>query len=194
MSNTIQKTVNRKVGKNYLTGHEVTLLLNAAGKTRNPERDQALILLSYRHGLRAVEAVSLEWNQIDLKAATIYVSRAKGSDPSNQRLEADEVRLLKKVQQKNPDNAFVFVSEKGTAMTTDNFLKLIKRLGKECGLPSAHPHMLRHGAGFALANQGVSTRTIQAFLGHKNIQHTTIYTKIADKTLMGLGKKIGGKL
>ena len=34
-----------------------------------------------------------------------------------------------------------------------------------------HPHMLRHACGFKLANEGVDTRTIQAYLGHKSIQH-----------------------
>ena len=35
-----------------------------------------------------------------------------------------------------------------------------------------HPHMLRHACGFKLGNDGVDTRTIQAYLGHKSIQHT----------------------
>src|SRR5262249_5055033 len=35
-----------------------------------------------------------------------------------------------------------------------------------------HPHMLRHGCGYALANAGHDTRALQAWLGHKNIQHT----------------------
>ena len=39
-----------------------------------------------------------------------------------------------------------------------------------------HPHMLRHACGFALADQGADTRLIQDFLGHRNIQHTVMYT------------------
>ena len=42
-----------------------------------------------------------------------------------------------------------------------------------------HPHMLRHACGFKLANDGVDTRTIQAYLGHKSIQHTVRYTELA---------------
>ena len=43
----------------------------------------------------------------------------------------------------------------------------------------AHAHMLRHACGFKLANDGVDTRTIQAYLGHKSIQHTVRYTELA---------------
>jgi type 1 fimbriae regulatory protein FimB/type 1 fimbriae regulatory protein FimE len=42
-----------------------------------------------------------------------------------------------------------------------------------------HPHMLRHGRGYALANAGHDTRALQAWLGHKNIQHTVRYTELA---------------
>jgi hypothetical protein len=42
-----------------------------------------------------------------------------------------------------------------------------------------HPHMLRHGCGYALANAGHDTRSLQAYLGHKNIQHTVRYTELA---------------
>ena len=43
----------------------------------------------------------------------------------------------------------------------------------------AHPHMLRHACGFALANKGHDTRALQAYLGHKNIQHTVRYTELS---------------
>jgi site-specific recombinase XerD len=42
-----------------------------------------------------------------------------------------------------------------------------------------HPHMLRHACGYKLANDGVDTRSLQAYLGHKNIQHTVKYTELA---------------
>ena len=43
--------------------------------------------------------------------------------------------------------------------------------------------MLRHSAGYALSNRGVSTRDLQAFMGHRNISNTVIYTAVADKRL-----------
>ena len=79
-----------------------------------------------------------------------------------------------------PDSAYVFVSERKAPMTVANFRKLIARAGDKAklGMP-IHPHMLRHSTGFKLANDGQDTRAIQHYLGHRNIQHTTLYTQLA---------------
>lgn len=170
-------------------------LLAAAKNSRYSTRDRALILLTFRHGLRASEAVSLQWSQIDLKAARIQVNRLKGSEDSVQPLEADEIRLLQALKKNSPDNAFVFVSERGCVMTADNFLKVMAKLGRAVGFTfKCHPHQLRHGAGYQLVNAGVSTRTIQAYLGHKNIKHTEMYTKLNATAFKDFGHKIGGRL
>ena len=49
-----------------------------------------------------------------------------------------------------------------------------------------HPHLLRHGCGFKLVNDGTDTRTIAAYLGHKNMQHTMRYTKMSSTRFDGL--------
>jgi type 1 fimbriae regulatory protein FimB len=46
--------------------------------------------------------------------------------------------------------------------------------------------MLRHGCGYRLANRGTDTRTIQAYLGHRNIQNTVRYTNLAPGAFRGL--------
>ena len=57
---------------------------------------------------------------------------------------------------------------------------MVERAGEAAGFDmKIHPHMLRHACGFKLANDGVGTRTIQAYLGHKSIQHTVRYTELA---------------
>lgn len=196
MRNTIQNTENRKVEKsrNFLTAEEVNRLIAQAEAGRYPTRDKALILMAFRHGLRASEAVSIKWDQIDLNAARIQVQRLKGSDDSIHVLEADEVRLLRKLK-KETNSAFVFMTERGTPMSADGFLKLFKALGKAAGFTfNVHPHMLRHGAGHALAMNNASTRSIQSFLGHRNIQHTVRYTQMNDAAFKGFGKLIGGKV
>jgi type 1 fimbriae regulatory protein FimB len=58
------------------------------------------------------------------------------------------------------------------------------RLAK-LGFP-VHPHILRHACGFALANKGVDTRTVQDYLGHKSIQHTVKYTQLTPHRFRGL--------
>ena len=65
-------------------------------------------------------------------------------------------------------------------LTTAGFRKLVARLGVAAGFAfPVHPHMLRHACGYQLANKGVDTRSLQAYLGHKNIQHTVRYTELA---------------
>jgi integrase len=79
-----------------------------------------------------------------------------------------------------PKSPFVFTSERGAPFTTAGFARMIERAGEAAGLDfKAHPHMLRHACGFALANKGHDTRALQAYLGHKNIQHTVRYTELA---------------
>ena len=57
---------------------------------------------------------------------------------------------------------------------------MVERAGEAAGLKfKAHPHMLRHACGFELAAKGHDTRALQAYLGHKNIQHTVRYTELS---------------
>jgi site-specific recombinase XerD len=71
----------------------------------------------------------------------------------------------------------VFTSERGTPFTTAGFPRMMEGTGVEAG--SGSPHMLRHACGYALANKGHDTRALQAYLGHKNIQHTVRYTELS---------------
>ena len=83
-------------------------------------------------------------------------------------------------RQQDPTSPFVFTSERGSPFTTAGFARLLERAGEAAGLGlKVHPHMLRHACGFALANKGHDTRALQAYLGHRNIQHTVRYTEIS---------------
>jgi site-specific recombinase XerD len=74
----------------------------------------------------------------------------------------------------------VFTSERGSPFITSGVAKLVERAGEAAGFGfKAHPHMLRHACGFALANRGHDTRALQAYLSHKNIQHTVRYSALA---------------
>jgi len=89
---------------------------------------------------------------------------------------------LREVLRDYPDSAYVFTSERGAPMTDSTFRKLLARAGGEAGLGlPVHPHMLRHSTGFKLANDGQDTRAIQHYLGHRNIQHTVVYTHLASR-------------
>ena len=138
-----------------------------------------MILMAYRHGLRVSELVSLKWSQIDLKQGLLFVNRRKNGMDSTHPLWGKELRALRKLMRDYPETTYVFVSERKSPMTASTFRKMLSRAGKEAKLSlSVHPHMLRHSTGFKLANDGQDTRSIQHYLGHKNIQHTVRYTEM----------------
>jgi integrase len=168
--------------REYLTEAEVERLLKAVRSNRWGHRDATMILIAFRHGLRAAELVDLRWDQIDFgRPAALHVRRVKAGSPSVHPLQGDELRALRQLQrEQEPKSSFVFTSERGAPFTTAGFARMIERAGAEAGLAfKAHPHMLRHACGFALANAGHDTRALQAWLGHRNIQHTVRYTELA---------------
>jgi integrase len=167
--------------REYLTDLEVERLIAAAKRNRWGHRDGTMILLAYRHGLRAVELVTLRWDALDFAHGRLHVSRVKGSAESVHPLSGRELRALRRLRrEQHPDSPFIFTSERGSPFTPAGFRKMIARLGVVAGFDfGVHPHMLRHACGYQLANRGVDTRSLQAYLGHKNIQHTVRYTELA---------------
>jgi integrase len=106
--------------------------------------------------------------------ATLHVRRAKKGTPATHPIRGDELRALRKLQRaQEPKSAFVFTSERGAPFGPTGFARMIERLGAAAKLTmKVHPHMLRHACGYALVNKGRDTRALQAYLGHRNIQHT----------------------
>jgi integrase len=167
--------------REYLTDAEVNRLIAAAGDNRQAHRDQTMILIAYRHGLRAAELVALPWDAVDFGHSRLHVGRAKNGSPSVHPLTGRELRALRRLQrEQEPKSSFVFTSERGAPFSTAGWRKMVARLGVAAKFDfPVHPHMLRHACGFKLANDGVDTRSLQAYLGHKNIQHTVRYTELA---------------
>ena len=91
-----------------------------------------------------------------------------------------ELRVLRRLQgEQSRPSIFIFTSERGSPFSTAGFYKLVARAGAVASLGiKVHPHMLRHATGFDLANRGTDTRTLQDYLGHRNIQHTVRYTEL----------------
>jgi integrase len=119
--------------------------------------------------------------QIDFRTAALHVRRVKQGTPSTHPILGDESRALRRLhREQEPKSPFVFTSERGAPFTTAGFARMIERAGRIAKLSfKAHPHMLRHACGYALANRGHDTRALQAYLGHKNIQHTVRYTALS---------------
>jgi len=173
--------------KNYLDPGEVECLLEAAKEGRHGERDYALLLLTYRHGLRVSEAVGIKLGDVNLKEARLWVKRAKGSLDTEQPLAGDELRALKRYLATREDKLpWLFVSERGCQMVRRAVNHLIAAAGKRAGLGRIHPHMLRHSCGYALANKGQDFRLIQDWLGHRDPKHTSRYTRVAARRFEGV--------
>ncbi len=127
------------------------------------------------------ELVDLRWEQIEFASGAQHVRRVKRGTPSTHPILGDELRALRRLQrEQDPKSPFVFTSERGAPFSTAGFARMIERAGAEARLGfKAHPHMLRHACGFALANKGHDTRALQAYLGHRNIQHTVRYSELS---------------
>ncbi len=133
------------------------------------------------HGLRAAELVDLRWDQIDFgKPAVLHVRRLKNGTPATHPLSGRELRDLRRLQRESQPSDFVFVTERGAPFAVRGFQAMVERAGKAAGFAfKIHPHMLRHACGYKLANDGVDTRALQAYLGHRSIQHTVRYTELS---------------
>lgn len=171
--------------REHLTADEVARLITAAKGNRYGNRDALMILLAFRHGFRAAEVVDLRWEQVDFKSAILHVRRLKNGTPASHPLTGRELRELRRHQRESPDSPFVFVSERGAPLTAPAFSRMIERaMPADFGI-KVHAHMLRHACGFKLANDGIDTRALQAYLGHRNIQNTTRYTALAPDRFRG---------
>jgi integrase len=165
--------------REHLTEREVEKLIEAARRNRWGQRDSTMILIAFRHGLRASELCGLQWSDVEFETGTLHLRRAKGGITATHPLLGDELRTLRALR-REAKSPFVFVSERNAPFTVSGFAKLIERAGVEAKLPfKCHPHMLRHACGYALANRGTDTRTLQAYLGHRSIQSTVRYTELA---------------
>ena len=165
--------------REHLTEREVDRLIKAARNNRWGQRDSTMVLIAFRHGLRASELCGLQWSDVEFESGTLHLRRAKKGQTNTHPLLGDELRALRALK-READSPFVFVTERGAPFSVSGFAKLIERTGIEAKLPfKIHPHMLRHACGYALANRGTDTRTLQAYLGHRSIQSTVRYTELA---------------
>jgi site-specific recombinase XerD len=154
-------------------------------------RNHLIILLSYRHGLRISELISLKWNQIELEEARIHIKRLKGSNSGVHPMATDECRLAAKLRKNQPTKSpWMFTSKTGLVLTRDGVTKALATIAQLAKLEiKFHHHMMRHSCGYALAAKGCDTRLIQEYLGHRSIEHTVGYTALDPQRFESLWEK-----
>jgi integrase len=100
--------------REHLTIDEVERLIEAAKSNRYGHRDTLMVLLAFRHGLRAGEVCDLRWEQVDFKTASLHVRRLKNGTPSTHPLTGRELRALRRHLRESERSPFVFGSERGS--------------------------------------------------------------------------------
>ena len=173
----------------YLTPEEILAVLKTARK--RSVRDWAMILLAYRHGLRASEVCGLKIADIDLKAGSISIRRLKGSLSQVQPLYQhrgqpllDEMAALRAWLKTRPADGsdFLFTSQKGGRLDRTQFFRIFRAFAETAGLPpeKRHPHVLKHSLASHLVAGNVNLALIRQALGHRSITSTMQYVGTSD--------------
>jgi type 1 fimbriae regulatory protein FimB/type 1 fimbriae regulatory protein FimE len=127
--------------REHLTEREVERLIEAMTGNRWGHRDATMVLMAFRHGLRASELVDLRWHQVDLEHALLHVRRLKNGSPATHPLTGKELRALRRPQREQDlKSPFVFTSERGTPFTKRGFQAMVERAGEAAGFDmKIHP-------------------------------------------------------
>ena len=158
-------------------------------------RDKAMLELVYACGLRVSELVHLLFSQLSLDAGYLRIV-GKGNKerlvPIGEQAGEWVQRYIKHarpqlLRQRQCD--YVFVTERGHAMTRQGFWHIVKRLALEAKINKPlSPHTLRHAFATHLLNHGADLRAVQMLLGHSDLSTTQIYTHVANQRLKDLHK------
>jgi integrase len=177
-------------GQRTFLSPEETLAVLKAARGRST-RDWAMILLAYRHGLRASEVCGLKFADIDLKAGSISIRRLKGSLQTVQPLYQhrgqpllDETNALRAwLREREEDGSdYLFTSQKGGRLDRTQFFRIFRACAEAAGLPreKRHPHVLKHSLASHLVVGNVNLALIRQALGHRSITSTMQYVGTSD--------------
>lgn len=172
----------KKFPVEILTAAEIDSLLRTCSK-RAPTgvRNQALIALLYRSGLRVAEALALLPHHLDAEAGTINVHDGKGGVQRLVSMDSTAFAMVNRWLERRKaegicSRAPVFCTLAGKALDASYVRVALKRLGRKAGIEKrVHPHGLRHTMAAELAREGVAMNVIQQQLGHANLAITSVY-------------------
>lgn len=141
-------------------------------------RDRMVIRLMARTGLRPGEVVMLQRSSVDVEEKRLIVVNTKGRLPRSvyypDAIHPYMLEWLEASYRQWPNSPWLFPSRAGKQYYVRDLQKAFRDYGV------ATPHSYRHTWATKAMEEGASLRDIQDVLGHKNIQTTTIYTRIVD--------------
>ncbi|MCH7828522.1 tyrosine-type recombinase/integrase [Patescibacteria group bacterium] len=197
---TLPKDAAKEKSIKFLNLDQIKKLLDAPDAT-NPAglRDKAIIEALFSTGLRIAELVALNKEQFDsiLNKEDFELSiTGKGSYTRTVYFSERALEWLKKyLKTRNDNEKALFINYRGrrkeeNRLTPRSIERMIKKYSVKAGIPLfTTPHTLRHSMATDLLEQGVDLRTIQEFLGHKNIVTTQIYTHVTNKRLRDIHRQ-----
>ena len=174
----------------HLEPSEVLSVLRAA-KAKGA-REWAMIVVAYKHGMRASEVCNLRLDDVDLKNGSIVVDRLKGSLRTTQAVTEhrgepllNELKALREWLRRRPDDGseYLFTSQKGGRLDRSQLFRLFRTIASEAGLPAEkqHPHVLKHSIASHLVSANVNLGLVKQQLGHKSIGSTIRYVTMSDQ-------------
>jgi site-specific recombinase XerD len=173
----------------HLEPAEVLAVLRAA-KAKGT-REWAMIVVAYKHGMRASEVCNLRLDDVDMKNGSIVIHRLTGSLRTTQAVTEhrgepllNELKALRDwLKQRRDDGSdFLFTSQKGGRLDRTQFFRLFRAIAREAGMPGEkqHPHVLKHSIASHLVSANVNLALVKQQLGHKSIGSTIRYVTMSD--------------
>src|SRR5436309_5668699 len=167
---------------NFLTQDELRQLF----KVIHSKRDKAIFLVTYRHGLRASEIGLLQRADVDVKQGRISIHRLKGSISGVYPMQPDVLKAIRSyLRIRKDESPYLFLSKRSVPISRYMLHHLMQTYGEIAGLPVEKRkfHCLKHSIATHLLDAGADLAFVKDWLGHANIQNTTIYARLTTATL-----------
>lgn len=176
----LRKPNNQIRSREFLYEHEIEEVIKAARETRCSLRNQTMILLGIRRGMRPTETLNLMWDHVCFQNNTVRIVRLKNGISGDHVIHGKEVLLLKRLYKEKKEKGcmspYVFVAHHGMQLTISGYEKMCEKVGKISGLPfKLHPHMFRHSWAEMARRKKVDPLDMKAHMGHRSITSTMKY-------------------
>lgn len=172
-------------GKRHLSKSEIERICKVIREgSRYPDRDELLVQVAFFHGLRVSELLNIKWQHIRLNDHQISIKRLKnGIDNVHNIANKRELMLFRRIHKAmdKPTSGFVFLNERKNAVSVSGFQKMFNKFSEQALGVKFNAHALRHSCGTDLIERGYDVRQVQNYMGHRNIQNTTVYLHESSK-------------